>query len=151
MFDAVAEFSAFIDRSRHLGGDVAGYASREGELLEQFLHALFILCDFRVKLAVCAFQVDISYKGWAAVARAGDEDGVQVVFFDGPIEVDIDEVQAGRSAPMSQEARFDIFEGKGFLEQWISEKVDLSDGEVIGGPPVGVDIFQVLIMQWLAG
>ena len=43
MGNAVTQLTAFIDRARRFRRAMAGYAAREGELLEQLLHTRFIL------------------------------------------------------------------------------------------------------------
>ena len=53
------------------------------------------------------------------MAWAGDEDGIQIVLFDETIEMDVDEIQSGRGAPMAEEARFYVLEFEGLFEQGI--------------------------------
>src|SRR5262245_2286859 len=48
MAQGVAEFSAFVDAAGSLGSNVTGDAAREAELLEQLLHAFYVLADVRV-------------------------------------------------------------------------------------------------------
>jgi hypothetical protein len=72
------------------------------------------------------------------MTRTGDIDHVQVVFFDHAVEVDIDKVQARSRPPVSQQSRFDVFQREGFFEEGIIEEIDLSDGQIICGPPIGV-------------
>src|SRR5690606_14202190 len=47
----VAEFAAFVDRTRRLWGDVAGYTARKRELAEQFSQSGLVLRDLRINLA----------------------------------------------------------------------------------------------------
>ena len=60
------------------------------------------------------------------------------------VAVGVDEVQAGRGAPMPQQPRLDVFELEGLGQQRIFVEVDLADGQVIGSTPVGVDLAEVL-------
>jgi len=108
--ERVAEFTALVDRAGRLRGDVAGDAAGERKLLEQPSYALLILADVRVDLAIDALQVDVGHHAGAAVAGAADVEHVQVVCLDDAVEVDVDEVQAGRRAPMSEQPGFDVFE-----------------------------------------
>ena len=70
---------------------------------------------------------------------AGDIDHVEVVFLDDPVKVNVNEVQAGRGSPMTEEPRLDVILCEGLLEQRIVVEIDLTDREVVGSPPIGVD------------
>ena len=129
-----------MDAARRLGGDVAGDAAGEAELLEQLLHPLRILADVRVDLAVGAFEVGVGHQGRAAVSRADDVDHVQVVAFDDPVEVNVEHVQARRRAPVAEQPRLDVLALERLFQERVVEQVDLPDREVVGGPPVGVDL-----------
>ena len=54
------------------GATVAGNAAGEGELLEQLLHALLVLADVGIDLAVGAVQIGVGNQEVAAVAGAGE-------------------------------------------------------------------------------
>ncbi len=69
-----------------------------------------------IDLAVRAFEISVGDEAWASVAWPGDVDNVEVVFFDEPVEMDVDEVQARRGAPMTQEAGLDVLEFEWFLQ-----------------------------------
>ena len=62
-----------------------------------------------------------------------DIDHVQIVFFDQPVQVDINEIQPGRGAPMPEQTRLDVFELERGFEQGIVLQIDLPDREVICG------------------
>ena len=64
----------------------------------------------------------------------------EIVFVDQAIAVSVDEIQAGRGAPMSQQARLDVFDAQRLGQQRICVKIDLSDGEIVRGAPIGVDL-----------
>ena len=66
----VAELAALVDRAGRLRRDVAGDAARERELAEQPPHALLVLRDVRVDLAVGALEPGVGDEAGAAVARA---------------------------------------------------------------------------------
>ena len=55
----VTQFAALMNRAGRLGRDMAGNAAGERELLEQSLHALLVLRDVRINLAVCSFEVGV--------------------------------------------------------------------------------------------
>ncbi len=107
--ERIAQLATFMDRSRRFRRDVTRDAAREGELFEQLLHAFLVLRDVGVKFAVAPFQVGIGHQPGTAVTRPGDVDDVQVLFVDDAVEVDVEEVQAGRRAPMAQQPRLDVF------------------------------------------
>jgi Kef-type K+ transport system membrane component KefB len=55
-----------------------------------------------------------------------------------PRLLDIDEVQAGRSAPMTQQSRLDVLALERLSKKRVSEEINLADGEVVRRAPVGV-------------
>ena len=140
----VAQLAAFVDAARGLRGDVAGDAAGEAELLEQPLHPLRVLADVRIDLAVGAFEVGVGDQRRAAVPRADDVDHVQVIALDDPVEVDAEHVQARRRAPVAEQPRLDVLPLERLFQERIVEQVDLADRQVVGGPPVGVHLAQLL-------
>jgi hypothetical protein len=78
------------------------------------------------------------------VSGADDVDHVEVTLFNEAVPVDVEEVETGRRAPVSEEARLDIIEGKGTFKEWIVFEVNLADGEVVSGAPVGVDSLELI-------
>ena len=94
----IAQFAAFVDRSRRGRRDMAGNSARKRELLEQLFQTGLIQADVRIDLALAAFEIDVADQCRAAMAGAGDIDHVEVVLLDHPVQVDIDEVLAGRCA-----------------------------------------------------
>ena len=143
----VAELAALVDRARRLRRDVARDAAGEGELGEEPLHPLLVLRDVRIDLAVGPLEIGVGDQPRAAVAGAGDVDHVEVELFDQPVEVDVDEVEAGRRAPMAEQARLDVLLRRAACEQRIVEEIDLADGQIVGGAPVGVDQRGLLFRQ----
>ena len=135
----VAEFAALVDRAGRLRRDVARNAAGKRELLEQPLHSRFVLGDVGVDLAVDAFEIDVGDNRRAAVAGAGDEQDLEVERFDQPVEVRVDEIEAGRRAPVPEQPRLDVLLDQRLAQQRIVEQIDLADRQVVGGAPVGVD------------
>ena len=136
--ERVTQSSALVDRARRLRGDVAGDAAGERELFEQLLHALFVLRHVGVHLAVGALEVGIGHDSRSAVAGAGDVDDAEVVRLDHAVQVDVEEVEPCRSAPVSQESRLDVVEREPLLEQRVVVQIDLSDGEIVRRAPIAV-------------
>jgi hypothetical protein len=83
----------------------------------------------------------------AAVPRAGNINHVEVVFFDDPVQVHINEVLAGRRAPVSQQHVLHIRERQRLLQQRIVVKVNLPDRKVVRGPPISVHLLQQIGRQ----
>jgi hypothetical protein len=77
------------------------------------------------------------------MSRPGDEDRVQVPAHDHAIHVRVDEIQPGRGSPMAQQAGLDVGERQRLAQQRVVKKVDLPDGQVVGGAPPGVDSLEV--------
>ena len=136
--DRVAQLTALVDGTRGLGGHVAGDAAGKGELLEQQPHPRLVPGHVGIDLAVGPFQPGVGHEPRAAVARAGDVDDVEVPLADDAVEMHVDEVQAGGGAPMAQEPRLDVVERQRLCQERVVKQVDLPDGQVVGGAPVGV-------------
>ena len=114
---------------------------KENCLNSRFMPSL-VLGDVRVELAVGPFQVRVGHDARAAVAGAGDVDHVQVVLLDDPVQVDVDEVQPRRGAPVAQQPRLDVLGLQRLLQQRVVVEVDLADRQIVGRPPVGVHLAQ---------
>ena len=97
---------------------------------------------FGIDLAVGAFQIGVGHQPRPAVARPGDVDHVQVVFLDDAVQMDVDEVQPRRRAPVAEQARLDVRQRQAALQQRIVVEIDLADREIIGRPPIGVHLSQ---------
>jgi hypothetical protein len=143
----VAEFAALIDGARRLGRDVAGDAAREGELAEEPPQPLLVPADVRVDLGVGALQVDVGDQPRAAVARPGDVDSVEVLAADDPVHMHVDEVEPGCGAPVAEQARLDVLQAQRLAQQRVVQQIDLADGQVVGGPPPGVEAGQLVRAQ----
>src|SRR5208283_2370658 len=62
MRERITQFAALVDRTGRFRRYVAGDSARKGKLLEQPLHALLVLGNVRVDLAVRPLQVGISHQ-----------------------------------------------------------------------------------------
>ena len=85
MAERVPELAALVDRARRLGRHVARDAARERELPEELLHPAAVLAHRRPVLRVRALEPGARAHRRAAVARAGDEQGIDVVRADEPV------------------------------------------------------------------
>ena len=77
------------------------------------------------------------------MAGAGEVDHVQVVLVDDPVQVCIDEVLTGDGAPVADDLFLDMSRLEGLLQQGVVQKVQLAGGQIVGSPPVGVQLFQL--------
>ena len=57
----------------------------------------------------------------------GDVNDVRIVFFDEPIQMNVDEVLTRRSSPVTEQSRFDLLCFERFSQQGILKQVDLAD------------------------
>jgi hypothetical protein len=73
------------------------------------------------------------------VARAGDEDHLQVPLADHAVQVRVEEVQSWRRSPVTQQSRLDVLARQRLAQEWIVEQVDLPDRKVVGCAEVSVD------------
>ena len=135
----IPELAALVDRAGRLRRHMARNSAGERELREEPLHALHVLRNARIDFAVGAFEIGVGDQPRSAMAGAGDVDHVEIVFLDQPIEVHVDEVEARRRAPMPEKARLDVLLLERLTQQRIVEQIDLADGQIVGGAPVGVD------------
>ena len=147
--ERVAELAALVDAARRLGRHVAADAARERELAEQGGHPGLVAGDVRIDLAVGALEIGVGHRRRSAVPGPDDPDRVQVARPDHPADVGVDEVEPRRRPPVAEQPRLDVLGAERLAEERIGEQVDLSDGQVVGRPPVGVDPRQLVVGQWL--
>ena len=144
MRQGIAQLTPFVDGAGRFRSDVAGNAAGERELGEEPLHARLVLADVGIDLAVRPFEVGVGHQRRPAVSGAGDVEHVQVILLDDPVQMDVEEVLARRGSPVAEQARLDVLELQRLLQERIVHQVDLADGQVVGGPPVGVHLAQLL-------
>ena len=58
--------------------------------------------------------------------------------FDDPVQMHVDEVLAGRRAPMAEQPRLDVLRLERLPQQRVVEQIDLADRQVVRGAPVRV-------------
>jgi hypothetical protein len=145
--EGVAELAAFVNGAGSFGSDVTGDAVRPGELTEKALDAIGVALDVGVDFGVGAFQVSVRDDARSTVTGADDEHHVEVALRDHTVEMGIDEIQAGGCAPVAKETWLDVVQGKRALKERVVFEVDLADGEIVGGAPVGVHGLQLLVGQ----
>src|SRR5262249_39460081 len=87
---------------------------------------------------------------WGAVTRSREEDHVQVVFLDEPVEVDVNERKAGARSPMAEKPILDVLR----LQRLAQERGVLQGKHAqapgsVGSPP-GMDFAQSLSVERVA-
>ena len=95
--------------------------------MNELLHAPQRFRDIGVDLAVGAFEIGIGHHARPAMSGPANIDHVEIACTDGPVEMDIDEIQAGRSSPMPEQSRLHVLGLQRLVQQGIVEKVDLAD------------------------
>src|SRR5205814_7124259 len=79
-----------------------------------------------------------------AVTGADHVDHVQPVLGDDAVQVGVDEVEPRRGAPVPQQPGLDVLDGEGPIEQRIVLEIDLADGGIVRGAPVGMHPVELL-------
>ena len=77
------------------------------------------------------------------MAGTGDIDHIQVILADDPVQMHIDKVLAGRSAPVPEQHRLDVLRPERRAKQGIITEIELADRQIIGRAPVGVNFTQL--------
>src|SRR5208282_4876059 len=143
--------AAFMNGAGRFWSDVARYASRKRELLEQLSQTFLGLRDIRIELAVSSLEVCVGDQSGPAMPGACDIDHVEIELLDQAVEMKIDEVLPGRSAPMSKQPRLDVLELKRLVQERIRIQIDLPDRQIICRTPIGVHLAQFFRGQRLIG
>ena len=91
MRDAVAQLAALVNRTGCFRCAVTADAAGKGKLLEELAHSYLILALIGVNLRIGALEVGRGQHAGRAVPRSGHEDRVQIVLFDQPVEMDVNE------------------------------------------------------------
>src|SRR5262245_52254585 len=117
MGDAVTQLPTLVDATRRFRRCVATNAARKGELLEETLHPRHILTLVRVDLGVSSLKVSLRQYRRRSVTWARDVNGIQIIFVDESIKVNVSEALAGVRTPVTQQPRFQMLQ-----PEWLSEK-----------------------------
>src|SRR5271154_3932706 len=125
MEERIAEFAALMDRPRWFRRDMTRNAVWPGELTKQPLQPVSAALDIRIALGVRPLQVAMRHQSRTAMTGADDINHVEIVFFDQPVQVNVNEIDPGGGAPMPEQAGLDVFERERGFEQWIVLQIDL--------------------------
>src|SRR6185437_10056310 len=138
----VTQFPSLVNGARGFRGHVAGNAIWPTELAEEALDAVLVLLDVRVNFRVGAFEIRVRHNAWASVTGADDVDHVQATVADEPVQMQVEKIEAGGGAPVAEQARLDVVDRQRAFKEWVVLEINLADGEIVGGPPVGVHFRQ---------
>jgi hypothetical protein len=83
------------------------------------------------------------------MSGTGDVDHAEVVLFDDPVQVNVDEVQTRCRSPVAEEPRLDVLLRERALEQRVVIEINLADRQVVGSPPIRIDQSPLLVGQRL--
>ena len=136
MSDGVTKLTTLVDGTRSFRCYVAGDTAGEGELLIQSLQAFDILRNVGIYLAVSTLKVRVCNKEVSAVARAGDQDHVQVILVDGTIHVRINEVLSRNGSPVTNDLLLDHVPRQRLSEQGVVQQIQLGCCKVVCRTPV---------------
>src|SRR5262249_55628565 len=103
-----------------------------------------------IDLAISSFEIRVGDETWPAVPGTSDVDHIQIVLLDKPVQMDVDKVQARRCSPVTEKPRLDVLFAERFPQQWVVIKINLPDGEIIGGAPIGVEFLHLLFGEHAA-
>ena len=115
-------------------------AAGKRELREQTLHSCLVLGHVRIQFAVGALEVSVGHHTRPPMTGASDVDHIQIALLNDPIEMNVDEIQSWRRAPMSKEPRLDMLALERFFEQWIVVQINLADRQIVCRPPIRVHL-----------
>src|SRR5215472_15474275 len=110
---------------------MARNAAGKRELFEQPPHSLAILGDVREEFAVGSLKVGVGNHSRSTVSRAAYVNHVEPILPDDPVAVDINEIQARRCTPMTEQTGLDVIDAQRIGEQRIVIEIDLSDREIV--------------------
>ena len=151
MAERIPKLATFVNRSRRGRRNMAGNSAGKRKLLEQLFEPSLVLADVGINLAPGPFEVNVAHDRGAAVAGTGDVEHIEVILFDDPIQMHIDEVLTRRGAPVSDHQRLHVRQLQRLSQQGVVIEIDLADGQVISGPPIGIDLAELIWGKWLAG
>ncbi len=134
--EGIAQLTALVEGPGDLGRGMARHPAGEGELPEEPGHPRGVPAEVRVHIAVRTVQPGARQHGRPAVPGPPHADRVEVASADHPVEVGVDEVEAGAGAPVPQQPRLDVLGLQLLAEQRVPGEIQLAGGQVVEGAPV---------------
>src|SRR3712207_1701122 len=108
-----------MDRAGQVRRNMAGHAARRREPAKQEPHPGDILRDVVMHLGVAALKIGVGVARRSTMSGSGDADQIGVELRDQAVEVDIDEVESSRRAPMAEQPRLNLIRLHWLAQQWI--------------------------------
>src|SRR5262245_10740033 len=112
MRERVAEFATFVNGARGFRRDVARNPARKRELLEKTLKTSLSLRNLTIDLAVSSLKVRVGHERGAAMTWSCNVNHVQIVLLNQAVQMNVDEIESGRRSPVTEQARFDVFQAE---------------------------------------
>ena len=81
--------------------NMAWYAAWERELFEECHHAFFVSADGGVDFGIGAIKPSVGDEGRSAMAWPGDIKHTKAVLANQPVEMSVNQIEAGTGAPMA--------------------------------------------------
>ena len=81
--------------------NMAWYAPWERELFEETHHAFFVSTDGGVDFGIGAIKPSVGDEGGPAMAWPGDIKHTKAVLANQPVEMSVNQIEAGTGAPMA--------------------------------------------------
>jgi len=134
--ERVTELTAFVDRARDRGRQVAGEAARPREVPNEASETFTIARELGLDVLQTAVDPQVCEVRRRAVARTGYQQHARIGLEDQPVQPGIDEVDPGYRAPVAEQAGLYVVGGERFLEQGITLQIDHRRGDVVGRAPV---------------
>ena len=147
MRERVAELATLVDGTGRLGRNVTRDSAGKRELAKETAHAVLVLGDRWVELAVSAFEVRVRDEPRSAVARPGDVEHAQVTLPNHAVEVCVDEIEARSRAEVPKEPRLYVLRCQRLAEERIVQQIHLPNREVVGGAPVRVEELELGVLK----
>jgi len=116
----IAKFPAFMNRSGGLGCHMTRNAIWPGKLPKQPMQSVSAALNRGIALGVRSFEVAVRNDARTAMAGTDDVDHVQIIVFDQPVEMDIEEIQSCCRPPMTKQTGLDMFELEGVSSNGLS-------------------------------
>ena len=121
---------------------MTGNPAGKRELRKQVFQTGFVLCNVRINFTPSSFEVNIAYNRRAAVTGSGNIEHIQVILFDNPVQMHIDEVLAGCRSPVPDHQRLHVRQFQRLPKQRIVIEINLADREIVRGTPIRVHFSQ---------
>src|SRR5579884_2490178 len=123
---------------------MASDTARKRELPEKLTQAGGVFALFGVDLRVNALEICGAEHAWRAMAWSGQEDRVQVVLPDQPVQMNPGECKPRACAPVSEEPVLDVLRTERLFEQRIVPEINHPQRKIVAGAPVCVGSAQFL-------